>query len=227
MRGAPAADAHVRARTHTLARVHVSPNLCAPLADTVHRAGVVPAIRSFAEGELRSSIHTEKYNHREKSHKVGTLSKKSAHARFHTYSLEWTPTKIAIFVDNQCTLTYARKDEGGVHDPKVWPFDQRFHLVLNVAIGGHWAGQQGIDDSLFPISLEIAYVRVYQRPERATSPIAGRRIPEGEQPPKLPRAQGSSEIPALSAGTVTGAPVTAQHALEPHQLGTKGSDGHV
>jgi beta-glucanase (GH16 family) len=115
---------------------------------------------------VRASIHTEKYNHREKSHLMGSVLRKNAHSRFHVYSLEWSPQRISLFVDNHCTLTYARpKDEGAVPDSKVWPFDQRFHLVLNVAVGGNWAGQHGVDDSMFPTSLEVAYVRVYQRPE--------------------------------------------------------------
>lgn len=161
---------------------------------------------SFAEGELRSSVHTERYNHREKSHKMGKLLKKSAHARFHSYCLEWSPTKIAIFVDNHCTLTYARKDEGGVHDPTSWPFDQRFHLVLNLAVGGHWAGQQGIDNSLFPLSMEIAYVRVYQRQngyaqaeQAALSPTAGGRAAE-------PGAQSPLQASQRSPDDRSGAP---------------------
>jgi hypothetical protein len=36
-------------------------------------------------------------------------------------------------------------------------------LILNVAVGGHWGGQKGIDDSIFPIKMEIDYVRVYQK----------------------------------------------------------------
>ncbi|KAG8468601.1 hypothetical protein KFE25_013684 [Diacronema lutheri] len=130
----------------------------------------------FAEGEVRSSIHTERFNHRDKTHKVGITLRKSAHAKFHTYALDWTPTRLALFVDSQCVLTHARRDEGGVHDATAWPFDQRFHLVLNVAVGGHWAGQQGIDVSRFPCTLEIAHVRVFQRPHGYARPDAVARV---------------------------------------------------
>ncbi len=37
------------------------------------------------------------------------------------------------------------------------------HVLLNLAIGGGWAGRHGIDDSAFPQSMSIDYVRVYQR----------------------------------------------------------------
>ncbi len=43
-----------------------------------------------------------------------------------------------------------------------WPFDQRFHLLFNIAIGGNWGGQKGIDDTAFPQRMEVDYVRVYQ-----------------------------------------------------------------
>jgi beta-glucanase (GH16 family) len=43
-----------------------------------------------------------------------------------------------------------------------WPFDQRFHLLLNIAVGGNWGGKYGVDDTIFPQKMEIDYVRVYQ-----------------------------------------------------------------
>jgi len=45
---------------------------------------------------------------------------------------------------------------------KSWPFDKRFHLLLNVAVGGNWGGQKGIDETIFPRSMVVDYVRVYQ-----------------------------------------------------------------
>ena len=45
----------------------------------------------------------------------------------------------------------------------AWPFDNKMHLLLNIAVGGNWGGQQGIDDSIWPQRMEIDYVRVYQQ----------------------------------------------------------------
>ena len=42
-----------------------------------------------------------------------------------------------------------------------WPFDKRFYLLLNVAVGGKWAGKHGIDEGVSR-RLEVAYVRVYR-----------------------------------------------------------------
>jgi hypothetical protein len=47
--------------------------------------------------------------------------------------------------------------------PAEWPFDQPEHLKLNLAIGGEWGGQKGIDETAFPLRMEVDYVRVYQK----------------------------------------------------------------
>jgi hypothetical protein len=60
-------------------------------------------------------------------------------------------------VDDQRYFTFAR--DGG---DAVWPFDKPQYLILNLAIGGSWGGQQGIDDSAFPAQFVIDYVRVYR-----------------------------------------------------------------
>jgi hypothetical protein len=43
-----------------------------------------------------------------------------------------------------------------------WPFDQHFHLIMNIAVGGNWGGKEGIDDTIWPQKMEVDYVRVYQ-----------------------------------------------------------------
>ncbi len=35
-------------------------------------------------------------------------------------------------------------------------------LILNIAVGGNWGGQKGVDDAIFPLKMEVDYVRVYQ-----------------------------------------------------------------
>ena len=47
-------------------------------------------------------------------------------------------------------------------DYKGWPFDQRFHLIMNLAVGGNWGGAKGVDESIWPQRMEVDYVRVYQ-----------------------------------------------------------------
>jgi hypothetical protein len=41
------------------------------------------------------------------------------------------------------------------------PFDKKQHILLNLAVGGNWGGQKGVDDTIFPNKFLIDYVRVY------------------------------------------------------------------
>jgi beta-glucanase (GH16 family) len=80
-------------------------------------------------------------------------------AEFHVYDAVWTPNQIDVRVDGQQYFTFAKEPGGDA----VWPFDKPQYLILNLAIGGSWGGQQGIDDSVFPTRFLIDYVRVYRR----------------------------------------------------------------
>jgi beta-glucanase (GH16 family) len=77
---------------------------------------------------------------------------------WHTYGLDYQAHKLVMYFDGKEVLTYLDdgKGEGG------WPFDKPQFLILNLAIGGDWGGQHGIDDSIFPAKLEVKSVRVYQ-----------------------------------------------------------------
>jgi beta-glucanase (GH16 family) len=78
---------------------------------------------------------------------------------FHTFGAEWTPDELSVFVDGIKIYTrnfrwvYA---DGSVAGPA--------HVLLNLAVGGQWAGRYGIDDAAFPQALAIDWVRVYQKP---------------------------------------------------------------
>ncbi len=47
-----------------------------------------------------------------------------------------------------------------------WTFDQSYNVILKLAIGGNW-GRTGrpVDDSIFPLRMEVDYVRIYQLAE--------------------------------------------------------------
>ena len=78
---------------------------------------------------------------------------------FHTYAVEWTPKAMDFSVDGRRYFTFENEGTG----PAAWPFDRPCFLILNVAVGGDWGGQKGIDDAIFPQKYYVAYVRVYQR----------------------------------------------------------------
>lgn len=60
-------------------------------------------------------------------------------------------------MDDNNYFTYVK--ENGY---EFWPFDESFHLLLNIAVGGTWGGQEGINESIFPQQLLIDWVRVWE-----------------------------------------------------------------
>ena len=44
---------------------------------------------------------------------------------------------------------------------------ESFQFLLNVAVGGNWGGKEGVDDSVFPATLQVDYVRAYELLEQA------------------------------------------------------------
>ncbi len=77
---------------------------------------------------------------------------------FHNYQLTWTADAIAIGIDGVEIYRYPNPRAGTAS----WPFDAPQFLLLNLAIGGDLGGS--IDDAIFPVTMEIDHVRIYQVP---------------------------------------------------------------
>lgn len=91
---------------------------------------------------------------------------------FHTYAIEWANGEIRWYVDDVHFATQresgwysqSKNDDGEmVTHPGAAPFDERFHLLLNVAVGGNWPGNPD-DSTELPVEMEVDYVRVYECP---------------------------------------------------------------
>ena len=106
-----------------------------------------------------ASAHTKSYNHVQGTQKNNKLTIPDCYTNFHVYALEWEDSEYRVFVDDQLYFTFKNEGTGF----KAWPFDQKFHLLLNVAVGGNWGGQKGIDESIFPRTMVVDYVRMYQK----------------------------------------------------------------
>ncbi|NJB84663.1 beta-glucanase (GH16 family) [Lewinella marina] len=74
---------------------------------------------------------------------------------YHEFALEWEPGEIRWFVDG---VLFSRKTAADVA-PYQWPFDQDFHFLLNVAVGGNLGGP--VNNGMLPATMEVDYVRVY------------------------------------------------------------------
>jgi len=78
----------------------------------------------------------------------------------HTYGLIWSDEKISTFIDNEenIVLEYNNLPD---YDSSLWPYDKDFFIILNLAIGGDWGGPN-IDNTVFPQSMYIDFVKVYK-----------------------------------------------------------------
>lgn len=95
-------------------------------------------------------------------------------ADFHDYAVEWELGEVRWYVDGHHYATQRDdgwytlyEDEQGqmVVGEGASPFDESFHLILNLAVGGAWAANVnagGIDESVFPQELVVEHVRVYE-----------------------------------------------------------------
>ncbi|HEY3371528.1 MAG TPA: glycoside hydrolase family 16 protein [Prolixibacteraceae bacterium] len=106
-----------------------------------------------------ASAHTKAYNHSIGTQKNAKITIADCYTNFHNYILEWDANEYRVYVDSNLYFTY-KNDGAGFQS---WPFDKPFHLLLNLAVGGDWGGAKGIDETIFPRSMVVDYVRVYQR----------------------------------------------------------------
>jgi beta-glucanase (GH16 family) len=80
---------------------------------------------------------------------------------FHVFAALWdTDDTVSFFIDGKLIQkrAYRWTNPGGMPGYA--------HVLLNLAVGGAWAGKFGIDRDAFPQALEVDYVRVYQKPDR-------------------------------------------------------------
>jgi beta-glucanase (GH16 family) len=108
---------------------------------------------------IHASVHTTAYNHTIGTQKTAVVTVAKPWEDFHLYAMEWYPDRIDVLVDGQKYFTFRNEGTGA----SAWPFDKPQYLLINLAIGGSWGGQKGIDDTLFPKRYLIDYVRIYQQ----------------------------------------------------------------
>jgi beta-glucanase (GH16 family) len=122
----------------------------------------------YDEGRVHATVHTHAYNHESRTQKGnGGVTVENAVSEFHVYGVEWLPDRIRFFIDGDEVYLFTPRKLLTVPTYKHWPFDKRFHLLINLALGGDWGGAQGFDTEMLPAVFAIDYVRVYQSPEIA------------------------------------------------------------
>jgi len=116
----------------------------------------------YQMNHIHGTVHNEAYYWAKWEQRKGRIIVDGVADDFHVYALEWTPEEIRAYVDDTLYFVYINEKSGW----ESWPYDQPFHLILNVAVGGMWGRSGGgIDDDIFPLSMMVDYARVYQLAE--------------------------------------------------------------
>jgi len=108
---------------------------------------------------VSSSLHANAHVHSNGTQVTHEMYCKGAEGEFHTYAIEWTAQNITTYVDGKVQLSYDNRGLGR----DDWPYDDPFYVILNLAWGGDWGGAQGVDESALPVTMEVDYVRVFQK----------------------------------------------------------------
>lgn len=113
----------------------------------------------FQPDTTHTNVHTQYQHGVTDFHGVTPLA--TAEEEFHNYGITWNQDSIKFYLDTPENVT-------NIYTPKVktednWPFDQPFYLIMNFAVGGAWGGKEGVDETIFPQSMVVDYVRVYQK----------------------------------------------------------------
>jgi len=141
------------------------------ILETVNLGAPCEACAGGRENRILGTIHFGDGARGHRQHGGQTALPPSADG-FHVYAVEWSPGQIVWSVDGR---PYGRataadwKPANGAPGPAASgdaPFDQPFHLILNLAFGGDWpegANAKGVDPAALPAVFEIDWVRVSQR----------------------------------------------------------------
>jgi beta-glucanase (GH16 family) len=108
---------------------------------------------------IHANVHTKAYNHVKGTNKGDKITIENPYLDFHVYAIDWYEDRIDFFVDDQKYFTFENEKTGN----DEWPFDKPHYLLINLAIGGGWGGQKGIDDKIFPQKYYIDYVKVFKQ----------------------------------------------------------------
>ncbi len=110
---------------------------------------------------VHATVHSAAFVHTKGTQRGAQRRVPTACTAFHDYQLDWRPGTITIGIDGRAVMRVADDQPGG---KAAWPFTRPYHLILNLAVGGDWGGQKGIDDRAFPQRLAIDRVRYWRYP---------------------------------------------------------------
>jgi len=167
----------------------------------------------YEPGRVHGTVHTGAYHH-----SIGTQKGGSMHVdvrQWHNYTVEWRP-EVVIFACDDAVYQVFRKESD---ETAVWPFNQEFYLILNMAVGGDWGGVRGVDEGAFSGQqgqvMEIDWVRIEQRDLKWAS--------SNPAIPATPTARPTTSLVPSVARTVTVMSYNTQYTGYPSLVSSFGS----
>ncbi len=115
----------------------------------------------FQPDTVHSNIHNLYQSGETDFHMVVPLE--TAEEDFHVYGIVWSPDSINFYIDDPGNIVNVYAPE--TKTDENWPYNNPFFLIMNFAVGGNWGGRKGVDETIWPQSMIVDYVRVYQLKE--------------------------------------------------------------
>lgn len=115
----------------------------------------------FQPDTVHSNIHNLNQSGETDFHMVVPLE--TAEEDFHVYGIVWSPDSINFYIDDPGNIVNVYAPE--TKTDENWPYSNPFFLIMNFAVGGNWGGRKGVYETIWPQSMIVDYVRVYQLKE--------------------------------------------------------------
>gem|GEM_PF-221833 len=154
-------------------------------------------------------------------------------AGYHIYGMEWDPSQIRWYVDGNLYQTRNASEWFSSGGPSPAPFDKRFHFLLNLAVGGNFDGDPD-GSTVFPQSMMVDYVRVYDHSNTITLPARieaeGYSAMSGIQMENATDAGGGQDVGWIDAGDWmdynVNVPVSGTYTVQ-YRVASTGTTGQI
>lgn len=110
---------------------------------------------------IHATVHSAAFYHAKGTQRGAQVKLPTACTAYHRYQLDWRPGVITIGIDGRGHMQVKDDQPGGA---AAWPFTRPYELILNLAVGGDWGGQKGVDDAALPQRMHVDYVRYWAAP---------------------------------------------------------------
>lgn len=115
--------------------------------------------RGQEPGAIHGSLHGPGYSGARPLTRKYTLASGTFDADFHVFAVDWSAESITWYVDNTAYRTVKPSD---LPSGARWVFNHPFFIILNVAVGGNFVGPPSSTNTVFPQTMTVDWVRVYQ-----------------------------------------------------------------